>query len=326
MSTQSLKAIARGDQPERQKNPIVAFSRFLDNMKPQIALALPKHLNADRMCRLALTAFSSSPALQECTPQSIAASIITASQLGLEPGVLGQGYLIPYKRTCTFVPGWQGLMDLLARSGRATAWTGAVFEGDQFEWQLGDTPFVRHVPMGEDDPNLMTHAYAVGRAKDAQFPVIEVWPMKKVWKHRDRFNKVGGSHYSYAHPEMYARKIALLQVIKYLPKSIELSIAVQADNDAEGMTIDQDFAPVSTDDHGHRDGSTIDTDTGEIRKDGGDRPSVSYAQIADRINKSESVDELDSHAQLIETFDLQQGKELRGIYLARRKALEGGAQ
>jgi hypothetical protein len=51
---------------------------------------------------------------------------MTAAQLGLEPGINGQGYLIPYKGTCTFVPGWKGLVDLVARSGRATVWTGVV--------------------------------------------------------------------------------------------------------------------------------------------------------------------------------------------------------
>ena len=57
---------------------VAEFSRFMDKLKPQMALALPKHLNADRMGRLALTAFSSTPALQKCTTNSIAASIMTA--------------------------------------------------------------------------------------------------------------------------------------------------------------------------------------------------------------------------------------------------------
>jgi recombination protein RecT len=56
-----------------------------------------------------------------------------------------------------------------------------------------------------------------------------VWPVKKVWKHRDRYNKVGDRHYSFKHPEMYARKVVLLQVIKYLPSSIELSQAMDMD-------------------------------------------------------------------------------------------------
>ena len=38
-----------------------------DDMKKQFALALPKHLTADRMVRVALTAFTRTPKLLECT-------------------------------------------------------------------------------------------------------------------------------------------------------------------------------------------------------------------------------------------------------------------
>lgn len=244
MSNSQLKTVAGGNVPTREASPIVQFNGFLEKMKPQIALALPKHLSADRMCRLALTAFSSNQALQRCSPPSIAASIITASQLGLEIGVLGQGYLVPYGGKCQFVTGWQGLVDLVSRRGAATVWTGAVFEGDGFDYELGDSPFVKHKPCGEDDPSKMTHAYAVGRVNGAQQPVIEVWPISRIWRHRDRMNKVGKDHYSFKHPEMYARKIPLLQVIKYMPKSIELATAIENEYENDEMTINGDFVPV----------------------------------------------------------------------------------
>lgn len=227
-----------------------------------MALALPKHMSADRMARLALTAFSTSKALQNCRTDSILSSLMTATQLGLEPGINGQGYLIAYKDTCTFVPGWKGLVDLVARAGRATVWTGAVFQGDQFDYQLGDEPFCRHKP-GDSDGNF-THVYAIGRVKDAQMPVIEVWTRGKVTKHLNQYNKVGGKHYALANEnnfEMYARKVALLQVLKYMPASIELANAITVSHAAEagrGVTIDGDFVTINSE--------SIDQDTGEITK------------------------------------------------------------
>jgi recombination protein RecT len=146
--------------------------------------------------------------------------------LGLEPGINGQSYLIPYGDECQFIPGWKGLVDLVNRTGRSTVWTGAVFEGDDFDWGLGDRPFVMHRPCGEDDPKLMTHVYAIGRINGVEVPHVDVWRINKVWKHRDRYNKMGGKHYSFRHPEMYARKVVLLQVIKYMPSSVELSMAL----------------------------------------------------------------------------------------------------
>lgn len=229
MSTETLKAVATGAvRPEKK-----GFPGMIDQLKKQVALAAPKHLNPDRMARIALTEFNKNKALAECEPVSIFASVIMASQLGLEPGVNGQGYLIPYKGRCQFVPGWKGLVDLAQRSGRSSVWTGAVFEGDEFEFRYGSDPMVRHVPAGEFDQAKLTHVYAVGRVRGAEYPIIEVWPMAKVWKHRDRFNKVGTRHYSYEHPEMYARKVALLQVLKYLPSSIELQTAMQMETAAE---------------------------------------------------------------------------------------------
>jgi len=308
-STQALKAVANG---ERATSPVTQMSTFLDKLKPQIALALPKHLNADRMCRLALTQFSSNKALQSCSSQSIAASIVVASQMGLEIGVGGQGYLVPYKGTCTFVPGWQGLVDLLSRAGRATAWTGAVFQGDEFDYALGDSPFVRHRPGGEDDPAKMTHVYAIGRVNGSQWPVVEVWPASKILRHRDRNNKVGSSHYSFRHPEMYARKVPLLQVLKYMPKSIELSKALHVDiasDTGAPMTLDGDFVTMP-----NGDGSDGPADGGA--------ELVTFAQVMDRINGAKSADDLAEAADLIGSVkDPDQREELADAYREQAKKL-----
>ena len=153
--------------------------------------------------------------------------------MGLEPDTLGRSYLIPYGRECQFVPGWKGMVDLVNRTGNATVWTGAVFQGDEFDYALGDSPFVTHKPSGESDPDLLTHVYAIGRVKGSEWPVIEVWPIARVKKHRDRYNKVGNRHYSHQNWEMYARKVVLLQVIKYMPASADLAAAVALNDAAE---------------------------------------------------------------------------------------------
>ena len=231
------------------------FPAMLEAYKGEIARALPRHLNGDRMTRIALTAFRRNPKLAECEPKSVFAAVIQASQLGLEPDTLGRSYLIPYEKRakrgdrwetvgveCQFVPGWKGLVELLNRSKQGTAWTGAVFEGDEFDYQLGDSPFVHHRPGGEDDPSLLRYVYSVGRPNGSNWPIIEAWPMAKVWKHRDRYNKVGAKHYSFGNEEMYARKVVLLQVLKYMPMSPELQKAIELEtaSDAgagQGLTI-----------------------------------------------------------------------------------------
>jgi len=260
VATTSLTDIAAGNKPKAE-TPIAKAEAYLKAYQPQMALALPKHLTADRMTRLALTSLSTNTKLLECDPKSLAGAIITLSQLGLEIGVMGHAYLVPYKGRVTPIPGWRGLVDLVNRSGRATVWTGAVFEGDDFDYQLGDSPFVRHRPGDEDDPAKLTHVYACGQVKGAVKTNIEVYPIRKVWKHRDRVNKVGNAHYSYAYPEMYARKVPLLQVLKYMPSSIEMASAMELSGaqDSGGVVIDGDFKTID------QERDTPDPETGEIK-------------------------------------------------------------
>ena len=223
-------------------NPKTIGSELL-KFKTQMEAALPKHMTAERMARIALTQLRVNPKLMSCTQQSFYGSLMAASQLGLEPGVNGQCYLIPYGNVCTLVPGWRGYMDLVGRTERAAAWTDAVYDGDEFDYEKGDRPHIHHKPgkwAGKEAALLFT--YAVGRQKGIEWPVIEVWDIKKIEAHRNKNNKVGDRHYSYAHPEMYARKIPLLQVIKYLPSSIELANAsaldVTASEGRQNLTID----------------------------------------------------------------------------------------
>lgn len=231
MSANQLREAATG---ERNLTPVTKFSNFMEKLKPQLALALPKHLTSDRMTRLALTAFSTSNQLQKCSHQSIAAAIMTAGQLGLEPGVNGAGYLIPYKDTCTFVPGWKGLVDLVSRSGRGTVFTGVIFKDQRYTFTDGARrDLVIHNETDLDAPEDITHAYAIGWVRDASMPIIELWSVAKIIKHRDKYNKVGTKHYSYRDWEMYARKVPLLQVLKYMPASVEMSNAMQVSHAAE---------------------------------------------------------------------------------------------
>ena len=109
-------------------------------------------------------------------------------------------------------------------------------------------------------PRLSTYwviyTYAIGRVKGMEdFPWLEVWDVDRITLHRNRNNRVGDDHYSYKHWEMYARKIPLLQVIKYLPSSIELATTLDLDASAaegkQALTIEGVFAQ-SPDSEGKR--------------------------------------------------------------------------
>lgn len=256
------------------------FPEMLKAFKSHIAVALPAHLSPDRMARIALTAYRQNKTLSLCDPMSLFQAVILSSQLGLEIGVDGQAYLVPRKQkgkwVAVFVPGWKGYVELINRANKADIWTGAVFKGDAFEYELGDRPFVRHKPMGESDETKanLTHVYCIGRKHNSENPIIEVWPVGKVERHLKKYNNVGESHYALANDTnfiAYGRKVALLQVQKYLPKSVELRAVEAIDHHGSAAVdlkdvIDGSWENISAtaEDAGGDDTTATSTDTGAV--------------------------------------------------------------
>lgn len=91
-----------------------------DSMREQFARALPKHLHVDRFIRIAITALTRTPKLQECTPASLMKCLLDLSALGLEPDGR-RAHLIPFENKkqgtveCTLIVDYKGLIDLVRR-------------------------------------------------------------------------------------------------------------------------------------------------------------------------------------------------------------------
>ena len=126
-------------------------AQTINHYAPLIAEALPKHLDPDRFTRLALTTLRKTPQLQQCAPESFVGALLTASALGLEPDVNGECYLVPYKRECTLIVGYQGLAKLFWQhpmSARLSA--EYVCERDEFSFDKGLNQHLTHRPATGD--------------------------------------------------------------------------------------------------------------------------------------------------------------------------------
>lgn len=228
----------------RSDRTLVLFNKIEKNAK-ELAHASPRFAaEAGRIARIAKTAVRSNMQLADCELQSVLASVAVAAQMGLEIGVNGQAYLVPYKGKCTLIPGWKGLLSLVGRTGQAVAWTGVVRDGETCVYSRGSSPKLEIFGEAPDDAEINAY-YAVGRIKDLEWPVIERWSAEKCVAHRNRYNKVGQRHYSYQHFEMYARKVVLLQVLKYLPSSTELTIMTNLDYAAQAGKQDLNFSNIN---------------------------------------------------------------------------------
>ncbi len=199
-------------------------------MKPQIQAALPKHISADRIARIAITALRTNHKLANCKSDSFLGSLIVASQLGLEPNTpLGQCYLIPYGNECTFQLGYKGLIDLCYRSGQyKKIFAEHVYPGDVFNVTMGLNPDLKHERVFPEDGDPYIY-YAAYQTKDDGSHFV-AWGKDRVLAHAKKYSKSFMTGPWKNNFDSMAKKTLLIDLLKYAPKSIELAEAIERDN------------------------------------------------------------------------------------------------
>jgi recombination protein RecT len=207
-------------------------------MAPAIKAALPQHITADRMTRIALTAVRQTPQLLNCDQMSLLGAIMTSAQLGLEPNTpLGEAYLIPYhdyKNKVTnaqFQIGYKGLLTLAYRTGQyRSIYAHEVYSNDKFHYEYGLKESLTHIPapVPEGDP---IYYYAVYHLANGGYS-FSVWSYEKVKQHASIYSQSFSKSSSpwQANFDAMALKTVLKDVLKYAPKSIEFAHAIE-DND-----------------------------------------------------------------------------------------------
>ncbi len=228
-----------------QVNQETALINLVEKFKPQLAMALPKHLNANRMARIIMTEVRKNPKLASCDRASFFGAIIQCAQLGLEPGnALGAAYLIPYGKECQLIIGYQGKIELAERNGGVMLDAKPVFEKDFFEFENGTSQKLIHRPyMGKEDPGQVIGAYAIARYTNGLVK-IHVSPLHEIEKARS-FSKAKykGSPWDIHYSEM-AMKTAVHRLFKKIPKNPEMAKALELEESSEIGS--QDLANVYT--------------------------------------------------------------------------------
>lgn len=218
---------------------------LLEKMKPQMAAALPKHVDVNRMTRIALTEFRKTPALTRCDPKSFLGAVMQSAQLGLEPGSsLGHCYLLPFKNQVQLIIGYRGMIDLARRSGQIISLTArAVYKDDEFKYSYGLDETLTHIPSEDIEQKSadLTHVYAVAKLKGGgtQFEVLSRGQIELIRKS----SRSGNSGPWLSHYEEMAKKTAIRRLFKYLPVSVEVQQAASLDEKADAG-IEQDNASV----------------------------------------------------------------------------------
>ena len=239
--TEQLKAAAGGAPAKTPISQRDIASLMADPaIKKQMALALPKHLTAERLARIATTEIRRVPSLALCSPESFLGAIMQCAQLGIEPSNgLGHAYLIPFgngkdkqgRPNVQLIVGYRGMIDLARRSGQIISISArAVYENDEFSYEYGLHEDLKHKPSDGIDAGALTHVYAVARLHGGgvQFEVMSRKQIELVRAHSKSKNGPWFDHY-----EEMAKKTVIRRLFKYLPVSIEIQRAVSLDERAE---------------------------------------------------------------------------------------------
>jgi recombination protein RecT len=200
----------------------------------QIARTLPKHMDADRMCRVALTALTRTPKLADCTKQSFFKCLLDLSSWGLEPDGR-HAHLIPYGDQCTLVLDYKGIVQLAYRSGFVkNIHADVVRSGDVFEYNLGKvtrhTPWVfrfdEHKPESSGD---VIAAYCVVEMQDGatHHEVMRRDELDAIQKR----SRAGSSGPWITDPDEMRKKTVFRRASKWLPLSAEQVDAFDRDAD-----------------------------------------------------------------------------------------------
>jgi phage RecT family recombinase len=201
---------------------------------------LPTFLTPERMIKVALIATSRDPKLLDCNPQSVLRCIMTAAELGLEPGgPFGHFYLIPFKGVCTPIVGYQGLIELVHRSGRLLSISAhVVHENDPHKVKFGKRLILWHSPCLTGDPGAPLFAYAVAELKGGgvQAAVMTIEEINRI-KQRSAAVKAGRPTPWDTDEEEMQKKTVLRRLCKLLPKSADdkLARAFEVEDEEDGF-------------------------------------------------------------------------------------------
>lgn len=258
------QAIEKADTPVRRLGRLLEEPKMLQTLRDtSMGLVDPR-----RFAKVVLSCVSRTPALQECTPDSIVLACIQSAELGLELGGLGgEAYLVPFKRKkktengrwvewheATCIPGYQGLMKVARRSGEIEDIDAhVVFAEDDFDFAYGAKPYLTHKPkLVEEPPTKIIKGLAWENRERVEVDVrvpdfVAVYAIAWLKSGREKFtvipasrveairarSKSGGDGPWITDYETMACKTGVRALCKYLPKSDLLDRVLALDGQAE---------------------------------------------------------------------------------------------
>jgi recombination protein RecT len=229
--------IATQNEP---RNAVAVFREDLQKMAPQFAFALPAHIPVERFLRVVMTAVQNQPKLMRCSKQSVLNACMKCAQDGLLPDGR-EAALVPFSEDedgrgksdqAQYLPMIAGIRKKVRNAHVLTDWNVQVVQqGDEFDFALGDNPFIAHKPAargGRDRPVLFAYSIATFPDGTKSREVMNIDQIRDIQKKSKA--KRGPWSDPVFFPEMCRKTVAKLHA-KQLPQSTDLDTLLRRDDD-----------------------------------------------------------------------------------------------
>lgn len=236
-------AIMRPAQAVDTKAAYQSIEQSIVSRQADIVATLAKGIDPTQFLKVALQAITRTPRLLECTPSSFVLALRDAAEMGLFPsGLLGEGYLVPYRNhgvmEAQFQAGYLGLVKLARQSGEVLDVEARVVrERDFLDIAYGTGGHIIHKPYiqgrdGEEDPGKRQGAWFRAVLRNA--PDHIGWMSLAEIDAIRRRSKAADSGPWVTDYEAMARKTVTRAELKWLPRSAALTRAMENDDIIEG--------------------------------------------------------------------------------------------
>ncbi|GAA2107610.1 recombinase RecT [Streptomyces synnematoformans] len=222
------------------KDPRLAW---LERGRDDIVRALPRHINEDHFIQAALTGMEK---LRNCDIPTIWTALMACARFGLAPDGV-RAAIVPYGKTATFVPMYQGLIDVMHRSGMVeSVRVGFIREQDAWEYTpSAPSPADFHhkpaveLPREERGDVILAYAFAWLRGGARSQVVLlnrqEAIEIRDLYSRAYAYHEKKGTREStwHTHFDQQWAKSCVRRLAKHVPTSPEVSDLLHADTDAD---------------------------------------------------------------------------------------------
>ena len=210
----------------------------------QFRNSLPRHIDPEKFKAAILTAINLNPQLARAATTDMKSLLVAASraaQDGLMPDGRDAAFVV-FGQAVQYMPMIGGILRKIRNSGElASIDAQVVYEHDEFDYALGDEPYIKHKPILRGERGEPIAVYATATLKDGS-RYREVMSVAEVERVRAVSRSAKNGPWVQWWSEM-ARKTAIRRLAKRLPMDTDVQEFFDRDAANDGVDFTAETAP-----------------------------------------------------------------------------------